>query len=167
MRPINHEKTMMRFVRSGHLIIMNYNIYRKSRNPYYPFNNKIETVNRGGYINVKIESNGELYCCYAHRLIWHYHRGPIPRGMQINHKNGIKTDNRISNLELVTPKMNYAHAIRIGLYDNAYSLTNAEIQEIKALHAIGEYRQTELASIYGITQAHISYIVNNKRRKSA
>lgn len=64
-------------------------------------------------------------------------------------------------------KQNCEHAIRLGLYDNAYSLNNAEIREIKALHATGDHTQVELASIYGVTQSHISLVVNNNRRKTA
>lgn len=36
-----------------------------------------------------------------HRLIWESYYGEIPDGFVIHHKNGIKTDNRISNLEMV------------------------------------------------------------------
>lgn len=51
----------------------------------------------------------------AHRFVWEAVYGPIPNGMQINHKNGIKHDNRISNLELVTASENMKHAYANGL----------------------------------------------------
>lgn len=51
----------------------------------------------------------------AHRMIWESVHGPIPSGMQINHVNGKKADNRIANLELVTPSENTLHAYRLGL----------------------------------------------------
>jgi transcriptional regulator CtsR len=51
----------------------------------------------------------------VHRIIWESVYGPIPEGMQINHINGVKDDNRIANLELVTPSENTKHAYRLGL----------------------------------------------------
>ena len=38
-----------------------------------------------------------------HRLVWEAHHGPIPDGMAIHHVNGNNQDNRIENLQLVTP----------------------------------------------------------------
>jgi len=38
-----------------------------------------------------------------HRVVWARYRGSIPRGWHVHHVNGIKTDNRIANLEIVTP----------------------------------------------------------------
>lgn len=38
-----------------------------------------------------------------HCLVWEEHFGKIPEGMQIHHKDFDKTNNDISNLQLVTP----------------------------------------------------------------
>ena len=44
---------------------------------------------------------------YAHRIVWEAFNGPIPAGLQINHINEDKTDNRLDNLNLMTPKENH------------------------------------------------------------
>jgi hypothetical protein len=55
-----------------------------------------------GYIKVRID--GKQYS--AHRLIWIMHNGNIPDGLQIDHINGIRDDNRIGNLRLATRNIN-------------------------------------------------------------
>lgn len=37
-----------------------------------------------------------------HRVVWVYHRGPIPEGMTVDHINKNKSDNRIENLRLLS-----------------------------------------------------------------
>jgi hypothetical protein len=55
-----------------------------------------------GYRVIRI--NRVLY--YAHRLIWIYHHGDIESGLEIDHVNGDKADNRIVNLRLASHAQN-------------------------------------------------------------
>jgi len=55
-----------------------------------------------GYITIVL--GGVSY--KAHRLIWIYHHGSIDDNLQIDHINGIRHDNRIENLRLVTNQQN-------------------------------------------------------------
>ena len=60
------------------------------------------TLNLKGYVNVKL--NKKMY--KAHRIIWEMHNGQIPNGMQIDHINRVRDDNRIENLRLATNQAN-------------------------------------------------------------
>ena len=52
----------------------------------------------------EFQCNGKRF--YTHRFIWEMHYGKIPDGLQIDHINGIRDDNRIENLQLLTTKKN-------------------------------------------------------------
>ncbi|MBN2445645.1 MAG: NUMOD4 motif-containing HNH endonuclease [Phycisphaerae bacterium] len=52
----------------------------------------------------------------VHRVVAATFIGPCPEGMQVNHKNGNKADNRVENLEYVTCMENIRHGWRTGLY---------------------------------------------------
>lgn len=54
-----------------------------------------------GYIRISLD--GKMY--YAHRLAWRYVNGVWPAG-QIDHINGVRTDNRLRNLRDVSSSTN-------------------------------------------------------------
>lgn len=54
------------------------------------------------YTNVKVAGN----FITEHRAIWILHNGPIPEGMQLDHKDGNSRNNRIENLRLCTVTQN-------------------------------------------------------------
>ncbi len=43
---------------------------------------------------------------YTHRVLWEKANGPIPTGLEIDHINGDREDNRLDNLRLVTRQEN-------------------------------------------------------------
>ncbi len=54
-----------------------------------------------GYLRYAKDESGKLR--FEHSVVWERVNGPIPPGMQIHHKDNNKTNNDISNLQLVTP----------------------------------------------------------------
>ena len=74
-----------------------------------------KTVGLNGYIVNDLWINGEIKRVYPHRLVALYFI-PNPENKPcVNHKNGIKTDNRIVNLEWCTYSENNQHAYDKGL----------------------------------------------------
>lgn len=59
-----------------------------------------------GYYQVALWKNSKVRFYLVHRLVWEAFNGQIPENMQVNHINEIKTDNRLSNLNLMTAKEN-------------------------------------------------------------
>lgn len=79
---------------------------------------RAESVATNGYLQVRATVDGRRWYACAHRLVWQRFHGPIPDGLTINHRDGIKTNNRPSNLELATDAEQAAHAIALGLRDD-------------------------------------------------
>jgi hypothetical protein len=73
-------------------------------------------LGNGGYLRVRLSPNVQKHLA-VHRLVWEAFRGAIPTGREINHRNGIKADNRLVNLEIVSHAGNMWHAVHSGLID--------------------------------------------------
>ena len=119
-------------------------------------------------------SKSERYHMLLHRLIWIVANGEIHGNLQINHKNGIKQDNRLKNLEVVTVSENALHSIRVlgnktgvlrGDKSSAAKLSWDEVDKIRKLYSCGNITLKELAKKYNVGHAEIGYIVNNETWK--
>jgi hypothetical protein len=79
------------------------NLYRKQTTKGGKPGAKLGCDSGYGYIRVYFKGKRVT----VHKIIWMMHNGKIPTGMQIDHINGIRNDNRLENLRLVTNKENH------------------------------------------------------------
>jgi hypothetical protein len=115
--------------------------------------------------------HAKSYYAMAHRVIWSFFHGLISEGMEVNHKNGVKRDNKIDNLEEATRLENELHAKEHGLLKPARGLDSGrgklsddDVREIRVMHATGQYLQREIALKFSVRPNQISRIVNGKRK---
>lgn len=90
---------------------------------------------------------------------------------QVNHKNGVTTDNRAINLEWVTPSQNQRHAIRAGLrhFDCGEAivtakLTSEQVEEIRLEIASG-CSHRPVAKRFGISKTQVGRIARKESWK--
>lgn len=67
---------------------------------------------RNGYLSVTLVKNGIKSYFLVHRLVAIAFIGLNVDKKYINHKNGVKHDNRVENIEWVTPSENNTHALK-------------------------------------------------------
>lgn len=119
-------------------------------------------LNAKGYPQIVLRSKGKTRTCSVHRLIAITFLGPSK--LTVNHKNGIKTDNRLKNLEYLSNTENMRHAYRTGLRTNPHSEDHGRAKlSNKDVKAIVDYPRTfgsgrTLAKQYGVSPSTISAI---------
>ena len=111
------------------------------------------------YLNVKSTIRR---CPKIHRLVATAFIDNRESKPEVNHLNGIKSDNRRDNLEWATRLENMRHAARIGLRDDIMpagekhygsKISDERIFEMQKLYDQG-VRPTELASMFNVTLAN-------------
>jgi hypothetical protein len=78
------------------------------------------SFNKKGYLKIYIYNEIGKKTISIHRLVALTYIDNPNNKPQVNHINGIKTDNRVENLEWVTNQENTIHAIKSGLRDKAH-----------------------------------------------
>jgi hypothetical protein len=92
---------------------MNWNeLFRYEDGNLYHKNSMGNQVKEGDLVGCVDKSTGYVRASvknkryYVHRIIWEMYNGTMPEGMQIDHISGIRSDNRIENLRVVTHTIN-------------------------------------------------------------
>lgn len=126
-----------------------------------------------GYIYVDLSKGNETTRRYVHQLVWEAFRGPIPSGLEPNHRNGVKSDNRLSNFKLLTRSENVLHSFRVlspslnrirGSAHHKSKLSEDDVTKILAMVRSGIPRST-IADTFGVSKTAIYLIVNGTNWK--
>jgi hypothetical protein len=119
-----------------------------------------------GYEAVRPTVNGKNVHFYVHDLVAMAFIGLKPTGASVNHINGIKTDNRPSNLEYVTHAENMRHAADNELMVRGedhpgHKMTEDGVRQLRADRASG-LSYSKLAAKHGIAICTAYQIVQKK-----
>lgn len=150
----------------GYLVSENGIIYSQKRNCFLK-----SRLHTGGYSQVTLWIKGKQSDKYVHRLVAEMFIANPQNKPCVNHKNGIKTDNRVENLEWVTDSENQKHSYanrfnsRNGLnngmsklnYDIAYKIRYEYMT--KNITGITQYK---LAKKYKVSESTIRQVIKNK-----
>lgn len=126
--------------------------------------------NGRGYRAITLVNNRVRRNFYLHRLVAiHFIDNPFNHN-QVNHIDGNKTNNIVSNLEWCSRKANMQHASINGLLasgenNHLSKLSNHDVKEIRRLHVFGVSKQ-HIISVFGISNAHYYRIINKELWKN-
>jgi len=99
----------------------------------------------------------------SHRLVMNAFCPNVDNKTDINHINGIKTDNSLSNLEWCTRSENMKHAFKIGLACfKGEKQNNSKLTELNVLFMRKNYKVIpicEMARRFNVSECNVSNII--------
>lgn len=118
------------------------------------------------YLFVVLCVDGIHHRKLVHVLVAAAFIGPRPLRHQVNHIDGIKTNNKAANLEYVTPSENQFHALdvlhvpnRLGEEVRTSKLTVTQVESIREIYAAGNITISNLAERFKVSRSNIHSIL--------
>ncbi len=121
------------------------------------------TASRDGYATVGLSRPGQRPRCFrVHRLVVEAFHGVIQENGVVNHLNGEKFDNRLTNLEVTTSRENILYSYRsLGRSHTQGVLTELKVLEIRNMRLMG-CTLREIAETYGVSLVTVGQVVHGK-----
>lgn len=131
---------------------------------------KARNVNSYGGLGLRID--GKVYFINTHRAIWLVFKGLVPVGYMLNHIDEVKSNARLTNLEVVDSKDNVLHSIssrnsadQSGSLNNASKLTERRVSKARRLYSKGKATCSDLAIRCGVNRSTMHMALTRKTWK--
>lgn len=128
----------------------------------------LPSVNKHGYLQLRLplpllSTNKDGRVPYkVHRLVAMFYLDDYSDELQVNHKNGIKTDNRVENLEMVTNQQNAYHAWNV-LDSTERRRKMSNIMSVRAEKVYAYNLDGELVAVFANTKEASEKLSGNKK----
>lgn len=120
-------------------------------------------IDRGGYQIVVLSNDTGKHTKKVHRLVAICYLNNPENLPEVNHKDGVKTNNSVDNLEWCTSSYNKKHAYlnglvsNVGILNNNSKLTENNVLEIRELLK-NKISQSKISILFGVSRGTIGDI---------